>query len=63
MTGKRESPRPCEILHQNAISHPSREVDWDGSTLKLDYKLKDVVVDDRLYAGAVDDLLKSARFR
>jgi phosphohistidine phosphatase len=24
----------------------------------LDYKLKDVVVDDRLYAGAVDDLLK-----
>jgi hypothetical protein len=24
---------------------------------KLDYKLKDIVVDDRLYAGAVHDLL------
>ena len=63
--GKRDAPMMGERLakrHVKAdliLSSPANRAFTTARIIakKLDYKLKDIVVDDRLYPGAVDDLL------
>jgi phosphohistidine phosphatase len=67
--GKRDAPRMGERLakrHVKAdliLSSPASRTLTTAQVIakKLDYKLKDIVVDDRLYPGAVDDLLNIIR--
>jgi len=63
--GKRDAPTMGERLakrHVKAdliLSSPANRALTSAQIIgkKLDYRLKDIVVDDRLYPGAVDDLL------
>ena len=63
--GKRDAPTIGERLARRdvkpdlIVSSPARRALTTAEIIarKLDYKLKDIVVDDRLYASAVDDLL------
>ena len=64
--GKRDAPKMGKRLAKRDVtldlilSSPARRALTTAEIIakKLDYKLKDIVVDDRLYAGAADDLLK-----
>ncbi len=55
--GKRLAKR--DVKPDLILSSPARRALKTARIIakKLDYKLKDIVVDDRLYAGAVNDLL------
>jgi len=63
--GKRDAPKMGERLAKRDVkpdlilSSPARRALTTAQIIarKLDYKLKDIVVDVRLYAAAVDDLL------
>ncbi|MGO9514096.1 MAG: SixA phosphatase family protein [Steroidobacteraceae bacterium] len=63
--GKRDAPRMGERLAKRDVkadlilSSPASRALKTAEIIakKLDYKRKDIVVDDRLYPGAVDDLL------
>ena len=63
--GKRDAPKMGERLAKRGVtpdlilSSPAKRALETAQIIakKLDYKLKDIVVDDRLYAGAVYDLL------
>ena len=63
--GKRDAPTIGERLARRdvkpdlIVSSPARRALTTAEIIarKLDYKLKDIVVDDRLYAGEADDLL------
>ena len=63
--GKRDAPKMGKRLAKRDVkpdlilSSPAMRALTTAEIMakKLDYKLKDIVVDDRLYAGAVDDLL------
>ena len=63
--GKRDAPKMGERLAKRDVkpnlilSSPARRALTTAEIIakKLDYKLKHIVVDDRLYAGAVHDLL------
>ncbi len=62
---KRDAPRMGKRLAKRdlkvdlVLSSPANRALTTAQIIakKLDYKLKDIVVDDRLYPGAVDDLL------
>jgi phosphohistidine phosphatase len=56
--GKRLAKR--DVMPDLILSSPARRAVMTAEMIarELDYKLKDIVVDDRLYAGAADDLLK-----
>jgi phosphohistidine phosphatase len=64
--GRRDAPKMGKRLAKRDVtpdlilSSPARRALTTAEIIakKLDYKLKDIVVDDRLYAGAADDLLK-----
>ena len=64
--GKRDAPQMGERLAKRDVkpdlilSSPARRALETAEIIakKLDYKLKDIVVDDRLYASDVDDLLR-----
>jgi len=64
--GKRDAPAMGERLARRdvkpdlIVSSPARRALATAEIIarKLDYKLKNIVVDDRLYACAADDLLK-----
>jgi phosphohistidine phosphatase len=64
--GRRDAPKMGKRLAKRNVtpdlilSSPARRALTTAEIIakKLDYKLKDIVVDDRLYAGAADDLLK-----
>ena len=64
--GKRDAPKMGKRLAKRDVapdlilSSPARRALTTAELIarKLDYKLKDIVVDDRLYAGAADDLLE-----
>src|SRR5438094_9352940 len=63
--GKRDAPKMGKRLAKRDVkpdlilSSPAKRALTTAEIIakKLDYKLKDIVVDDRLYAGAVNDLL------
>jgi phosphohistidine phosphatase len=63
--GKRDAPKMGKRLAKRDVkpdlilSSPAKRALTTAEIIakKLDYKLKDIVVDDRLYAGAVHDLL------
>ena len=63
--GKRDAPKMGERLAKRDVkpdlilSSPAMRALTTAEIIakKLDYKLKDIVVDDRLYAGEADDLL------
>jgi phosphohistidine phosphatase len=63
--GKRDAPKMGNRLAKRDVnpdlilSSPTRRALTTAEIIakKLDYRHKDIVVDDRLYAGAVDDLL------
>jgi phosphohistidine phosphatase len=63
--GKRDAPKMGKRLARRDVkpdlilSSPARRALTTAEIIakKLDYKLKDIVVDDRLYAGDADDLL------
>ncbi len=63
--GKRDAPRMGKRLAKRDVkvdlilSSPANRAITTARALanKLDYKLKDIVVDDRLYPGAVDQLI------
>src|SRR5438045_5342969 len=63
--GRRDAPKMGKRLAKRdmkpdlILSSPARRALKTAEIIakKLDYKLKDIVVDDRLYAGAVHDLL------
>src|SRR5207244_8236063 len=63
--GRREAPKMGKLLAKRdakpdlILSSPARRALTTAEIIakKLDYKRKDIVVDDRLYAGAVHDLL------
>ena len=63
--GRRDAPKMGKRLAKRDVkpdlilSSPARRALTTAEIVakKLDYKLKDIVVDDRLYAGAVHDLL------
>ena len=56
-TGKRLAKR--DVKPESILSSPARRALTTAEIVakKLDYKIKDIVVDDGLYAGAVHDLL------
>ena len=64
--GRRDAPKMGKRLAKRDVtpdlilSSPARRALTTAEIIakKLDYKRKDIVVDDRLYAGAADDLLK-----
>ena len=64
--GKRDAAKMGERLAKRDVkpnlilSSPARRALNTAEIIakKLDYKLKDIVVDDRLYASAADDLLR-----
>jgi phosphohistidine phosphatase len=64
--GKRDAPKMGERLAKRdarpdlILTSPARRARATAEIIarKLDYKLKDIVVDARLYAAAVDDLLE-----
>ena len=64
--GKRDAPKMGERLAKRdlkpdlILSSPARRALKTAEIIakKLDYTLKDIVVDDRLYAGEADDLLR-----
>jgi len=64
--GKRDAPRMGKRLAERDVkpdlilSSPARRALTTAEIIakKLDYKREDILVDDRLYAGAADDLLK-----
>lgn len=64
--GRRDAPKMGKRLAKRDVtpdlilSSPARRALTTAGIIakKLDYKLKDIVVDDRLYAGAAVDLLK-----
>jgi phosphohistidine phosphatase len=64
--GRRDAPKMGKRLAKRdatpdlILSSPARRAVMTAEMIakELDYKLKDIVVDDRLYASAVDDLLK-----
>jgi phosphohistidine phosphatase len=63
--GRRDAPKMGKRLAKRDVkpdlilSSPARRALTTAEVIaeKLDYKLKDIVVDDRLYAGGADDLL------
>jgi phosphohistidine phosphatase len=63
--GKRDAPKMGKQLVKHDVkpelilSSPAMRALMTAEIIakKLDYKLKDIVVDDRLYVGEVDDLL------
>src|SRR5438128_7869495 len=63
--GRRDAPKMGKRLAKRDVkpdlilSSPARRALTTAEMIakKLDYKLKDIVVDDRLYAGEADDLL------
>src|SRR5437899_10475758 len=63
--GKRDAPKMGERLAKRDVkpdlilSSPARRALTTAEIIakKLDYKRKDIVADDRLYAGEADDLL------
>ena len=63
--GKRDAPKMGKRLQERDVkpdmilSSPAIRALTTAEIIakKLDYKLKDIVVDDRLYAGQADDLL------
>src|SRR6202795_306907 len=63
--GKRDAPKMAKRLAKRDVksdlilSSPAMRALTTAEIMakKLDYKLKDIVVDDRLYAGEADDLL------
>src|SRR5260370_2085007 len=63
--GRRDAPKMGKRLAEHDVKldlilwSPARRALTTAEIIakKLDYKLKDIVVDDRLYAGAVHDLL------
>src|SRR6267154_3568474 len=63
--GRRDAPKMGKRLAKRDVkpdlilSSPARRALKTARIIakKLDYKLKDIVVDDRLYAGEADDLL------
>ena len=63
--GRRDAPKMGKRLAKRDVkpdlilSSPARRALTTAEIVakKIDYKLKDIVVDDRLYAGAVHDLL------
>ena len=63
--GRRNAPKMGKRLAKRGVkpdlilSSPARRALTTAEIIakKLDYKLKDIVVDDRLYAGAVHGLL------
>ena len=67
--GKRDAPKMGERLAKRDVkpnlilSSPARRALKTAEIIakKLDYKLKDIVVDDRLYAVEADDLLRVIR--
>jgi phosphohistidine phosphatase len=67
--GRRDAPEMGKRLAKRAVkpdlilSSPARRALTTAEVIakKLDYKLKDIVVDDRLYAGGADDLLNVIR--
>jgi len=64
--GKRDAPKMGERLAKRDVkpdlilSSPARRALTTAEIIakKLDYKRKDIVADDRLYAGEADDLLE-----
>jgi phosphohistidine phosphatase len=64
--GKRDAPKMGKRLAKRDVkldlilSSPAKRAIATAHVLadKLDYKLKNIVVDDRLYPGAVNDLVK-----
>jgi phosphohistidine phosphatase len=64
--GKRDAPKMAKRLAKRHVqidlllSSPAKRAIKTAKALadKLDYKLKNIVVDDRLYPGAVDEMLK-----
>jgi len=64
--GRRDAPKMGERLAKRDVkpdlilSSPARRALKTAEIIakKLDYMLKDIVVDDRLYAGEADDLLR-----
>ena len=64
--GKRDAPKMGERLSKRdlkpdlILSSPARRALRTAEIIakKLDYRLKDIVVDDRLYAGEADDLIR-----
>jgi phosphohistidine phosphatase len=64
--GRRDAPKMGKRLAKRDVtpdlilSSPARRAVTTAEIIakKLHYKLKDIVVDDRLYAGAADDILK-----
>jgi phosphohistidine phosphatase len=64
--GKRDAPEmaerlvKCNVKPDLILSSPARRALKTAEIIakKLDYRLKDIVVDDRLYAGEADDLLR-----
>src|ERR1700756_2242871 len=67
--GRRDAPKMGNRLAKRDVkpdlilSSPARRALTTAEVIakKLDYKLKDIVVDDRLYAGGADDLLNVIR--
>ncbi len=67
--GKRDAPKMGERLAKRDVkpnlilSSPARRALKTAQIIarKLDYKVKDIVVDDRLYAVEADDLLRVIR--
>jgi phosphohistidine phosphatase len=63
--GKRDAPKIAERLAKRGVkpdlilSSPAKRALATAEIIakELDYKLKDIVVDERLYASAVEDLL------
>src|SRR5258708_16217937 len=63
--GRRDAPKMGKRLAKRDVkpdlilSSPARRALTTAEVIaeKLDYKLKDIVVDNRLYAGGADDLL------
>ena len=64
--GRRDAPKMGERLAKRKLkpdlilSSPARRALTTAEIIakKLDYRIKDIVVDDRLYAGEADDLLR-----
>lgn len=67
--GRRDAPEMGKRLAKRAVkpdlilSSPARRALTTAEVIakKLDYRLKGIVVDDRLYAGGADDLLNVIR--
>jgi phosphohistidine phosphatase len=63
--GRRDAPKMGKRLAKRDVkldlilSSPARRALTTAEVIakRLDYKLKDIVIDDRLYAGGADDLL------